>query len=68
MRPLADLIRLADQNSGRIPGTIPEHYVQWALASHRHQRNLGQPQRPVDSLAKKHVGPVSKPRPAVIYL
>jgi len=33
--PMRDLLRLAEQNAGKIPDQIPAHYVQWAQAQTR---------------------------------
>jgi len=40
MRPLADLVRLSGNFGGKIPASIPAHYVEWALSVHRHERML----------------------------
>lgn len=29
---MADVVRLADSNNGRIPAQIPDHYVRWCAA------------------------------------
>lgn len=36
----ADLIKLANKNGGRIPGSIPAHYVRHAYAIHRTAKGL----------------------------
>lgn len=36
----ADLIKLAYKNGGRIPGSIPAHYVRHAYAIHRQIKGL----------------------------
>lgn len=30
-----DLVRLANSNGGKIPATVPAHYVQWAMAQRK---------------------------------
>lgn len=68
MRALADLVKLADRHQGRIPGSIPAHYVQWAFACHRNQRPLASPDGVLTPPLKKHGNPALRPRPAVIHL
>lgn len=36
--PLVDLLKLASNFDGKIPASIPAHYVSWALVEHRHDR------------------------------
>jgi len=40
MSPLADLVRLSGSFGGRIPDSVPAHYVEWALSVHRRARTL----------------------------
>lgn len=69
MTPLADLIRLAEHSNGRIPAEIPHHYVQWALAVHRHKRIVTSLDYTIRKPAKKGAdAKVANLPPPVIYL
>lgn len=37
MSALTDLIKLS-QRTGKIPSSIPDHYVKWALHTHRNEK------------------------------
>jgi len=39
MSALTDLIKLS-QRTGKIPASVPAHYVKWALSTHRNERKL----------------------------
>lgn len=38
MTAMTDLVKLANLNGGKIPATIPAHYVQWAAGKHKASR------------------------------
>ena len=40
MSAYTDLVRLAENNGGKIPASIPAHYVQWAWHAHRAAKGL----------------------------
>lgn len=47
MTALTDLVKLANINGGKIPATIPAHYVRWAAATHKDSRQVRRQSRPV---------------------
>lgn len=37
MSALNDLVKLS-QRTGKIPSSVPDHYVRWALSTHRNEK------------------------------
>lgn len=74
IRPLADLIKLSESCGGFIPSTIDSHYLKWARAEHRAQRNAILRNARVKSAASSAGGkPMRYPTPTklvphIIYL
>ena len=46
MSAFTDILRLAERNNGRIPDSVPHHYVKWALNVHRADKATLRPVAP----------------------